>query len=148
MITTTGATRASHDNLPLLWKPFYSWALALPHADKLGMERVLTRCMGQKWDDREPDTKILDAKWYEDPDTPAEGELKHIVIVRPALLTDGDCVADAPKKGKAPYKFGTDEELKAHNGYTVSRQDVAHFLVEEAWPNFDRWEGKRVNVRY
>ncbi|KAI0083602.1 hypothetical protein BDY19DRAFT_900055 [Irpex rosettiformis] len=148
-ITSTGATRGSHDNLPLPWKPFYSWFLAGPHKDKLGMERVLYWCMGQRWEEPEPEQSILGSGWQAKDNTPGEGALKHVVVVRPALLTDGECVADNNKKPhKAPYKFGTDEELRKHNGYTVSRKDVAHFLVEEAIPNWERYEGKAINVCY
>jgi hypothetical protein len=107
--------------------------------------------MGQKWADKEPANEILAAGWETQAGTPDEGSLKHVVIIRPAFLTDGECVADTgsgAKSGKPPYRYGTDEDLRKHNGYTVSRRDVAHFIAEEAVPNWDRWEGKRVNVCY
>ena len=79
--------------------------------------------------------------------------MKYVVVVRPAFLTDGECVAESlsgkkVKQGKGGYKFGTDEELTKHNGYVVSRKDVAHFIVEEAIERWERFEGKAVNVCY
>lgn len=121
------------------------------------MERVLSHCTGQAWNEPAPEDNILGKGWDKQEGTPVEGSLRHIVVIRPALLTDGECLADkyAEKSLKKPhkpqkvaYKFGTDEELGKHNGYTVSRKDVAHFMVEEAVPNWDRFEGKRVNVCY
>lgn len=79
-----------------------------------------------------------------------------MVVVRPAFLTDGECVAESESgkgkgkvgKSKMGYKFGTDEELTKHNGYFISRKDVAHFIVEEAIEHWERFEGKAVNVCY
>ncbi|KAI0765580.1 hypothetical protein BC629DRAFT_1596693 [Irpex lacteus] len=146
VVTSTGVTRESHDNLPSPGS----------HSTP-GMERVLSHCIGEQWADPEPEDDILGRGWAAQEGTPGEGALKHVVVIRPALLTDGECLADKHeakslkkphKPRKVAYKFGTDEELGKHNGYTVSRKDVAHFMVEEAIPGWDRFEGKRVNVCY
>lgn len=115
------------------------------------MELVLTRCMGQQWQNRQPSENILRSEWEKEADTPQVGSLKHVLIVRPAFLTDGKCKGDSEsikQSNKAPYRCGEDSELRGHNGYTISRKDVAHFIVEEAVPNWSRWEGKRANVGY
>ena len=39
VISSNGLTDASHDSLPFLLKPLYSYGLRGPHADKLIMER-------------------------------------------------------------------------------------------------------------
>lgn len=89
----------------------------------------------------EPEEHILSEKWDETEGLPGKGELKRVVIVRPALLTDGEC--------KEKYRLRSERDLAVKGGYTVSRQDVAHFIAErllgEEW---DALEGKGVNVAY
>lgn len=134
-VTSTGVTKASHDALPFGFKTFYSYALHSPHVDKLGMERLLQSAMGRTWSEGvEPQEEILPKGWEKN--YPAEGWLRdRVVIVRPALLTDGD--------EKRDYKV-SDEEF---GSYTISRRDVGHFigarLTRDEW---NSWKGKIVNV--
>jgi hypothetical protein len=155
-ISSIGTSKASHANLPVLLKPFYSWMLANPHADKLGSERVVHYCAGKEWVDPEPSAELMNAgetEWQAREGLPGQGELKDWVIVRPALFTDGECKADdeGKKKGKKstaskpPYKV-VDGDAGA--GYTISRRDVAHFLVEGVIMNWDTWQGKIVGISY
>lgn len=140
-LSSTGVTKASHNNLPLLMRVPYSWLLSQPHADKLGLERVLVRCMGQQWEDKEPGAEVLESGWERVSGTPEEGSLRGLVmILRPALLTSGRC--------KGEYRVGEEQNMKGHNGYSVSREDVAHFIVEQALVNWDKWAGKRVCIAY
>lgn len=139
-LSSTGATQASHANLPLVWRPLYAWGLAQPHADKLGLERVLARCMGQAWADEEPAEEILPTGWESTGGTPEEGAVRDVVVIRPALLTDGKC--------KGVYRVGEEREMKGHNGYTVSREDVAHFIAEDVVVNWEKWAGKAVCIAY
>ena len=81
------------------------------------------------------------------PGTPAEGELKRLLVIRPAIFTNGECVGDSPKKGKAPYRVG-EGNLPCHNGWSISRKDVAHFIAEDALMDWSRWEGKGVTIAY
>ncbi|KAI8982943.1 hypothetical protein BD414DRAFT_491666 [Trametes punicea] len=148
VVTSRGITHASHDTLPCALKPFYNYVLAGPHADKLGAERVLAHCMGRPWSseaDGEPKETVLPRDWKSLPGLPAEGELKHVVIVRPALLTNGECNGDNAKEGKAPYKAVAGE---IDSGYTVSRRDTAHFIVNGAVNNWEKWEGQGVCLVY
>ncbi|PSR73875.1 hypothetical protein PHLCEN_2v10295 [Hermanssonia centrifuga] len=145
-ISSTGLTPSSHAHHPLPIRALYSWLLPQIHADKLGLERVLAYCAGWEWkaEDGEPREDILPAGWTGQPGTPEQGELKQVLVVRPAMLTDGGCKAD--KKAGRAYRVG-EEDLK-NNGYTVSRRDVAHFIVEGALPDWTRWGGKRMSIAY
>ncbi|KZT69900.1 hypothetical protein DAEQUDRAFT_726223 [Daedalea quercina L-15889] len=145
IISSTGLSRASHAELPLLLKPFYGYALRSPHTDKFAMERVIAHCAGWDWDDEVPNAEVLPPTWAAEPGVPAFGELKHVVAIRPALLTSGSCKGDTKKNGKAPYRV-KDGELT--DSYTISREDVAHFLTEGLLSDWDKWEGKRVHIAY
>ncbi|KAI0658767.1 hypothetical protein C8Q70DRAFT_1045412 [Cubamyces menziesii] len=148
VITSRGMTHHSHRTLPVALRAFYGMFLGSPHMDKLGAERVIAYCMGRPWStdsDGEIKENVLPPGWQKLDGLLAEGELKRVVIVRPALLTDGECRADDPKKGKPAYKAVAGEE---EGGYTVSRRDTAHFIVEGALKNWDEWEGKGVCLVY
>ncbi|KAH9900787.1 hypothetical protein C8Q73DRAFT_786234 [Cubamyces lactineus] len=149
VLTSRGITHHSHSTLPVALRAFYGMVLGSPHMDKLGAERVLAHCMGRPWStDSDGETKenVLPPGWQKLDGLLAEGELKRVVIVRPALLTDGECRADDPKRtGKPAYKAVAGEEV---GGYTVSRRDTAHFIVEGALKNWDEWEGKGVCLVY
>ncbi|CAG8736918.1 9921_t:CDS:2, partial [Acaulospora colombiana] len=132
-ITTTGATKASHDALPFSFKIFYSYALNQPHVDKLGMERLLQYAAGMEWKEGvEPAEEILPKGWEQH--YPPAGWLPQIVIVRPALLTDGEA--------KQKYKASTDEFAS----YTISRKDTGHFIGQRVVSEWETWSGKIVNV--
>jgi hypothetical protein len=61
------------------------------------------------------------------------------------VLTDGKCEADKADKKDKPYKI---VEGDGYKGYTVSRADIAHFIVEEAVLHWDQWKGKILAVGY
>lgn len=134
-------------------KPLYSWGLQIPHADKLGAERVIHHCAAgaEEWADSEPSLEVTErdgVAWREREGLPSPGELKNWVILRPALLLDGACKAEEQeKKGslKEPYKIVTGD---LGTGPTISRRDVAHFLVEGLVKNWDKWQGKVLNISY
>lgn len=148
-ITSTGTTKASHDNLPFLMKPFYSWGLQVPHADKLGVERVVHHCAAKEWNASEPVAEVMErdgVAWREREGLPSPGDLKNWAILRPAFLTNGACKADeVQKKGKEPYKIVTGD---LGTGSTISRQDVAHFMAEGLVKNWDNWSGRILNISY
>ena len=145
-ISSTGLTRESHDALPCTLKPLYGYLLASPHRDKCGAEEALAYSAGWKWDPCDSSgEEILGPDWARRVPEPAS--LKRLVVIRPALLTDGECVADKPlKQGKTEaYRI---KEGDINSSWTVSRRDVAHFLVEKVVKNWDEWEGKRVSIAY
>ena len=148
-ISSMGLTRVSHKKLPLLLKPVYSYLLTIPHADKCGMEEVLAHCAGWEWKTEDsPGAEVLGADWKASANLPAPGSLKSVVVLRPALLTEGACRADTREPSSTsggPYKA---EEGDLAGGWTVSRKDVAHFMVEGVIRQWTEWEGKRVSIAY
>ena len=145
-VSSIGLTKRSHASLPLLIKPLYGHALSMPHRDKLGVERVITHCAGLLWDpsEEEPTDDLMGAGWRERHGLPGSGELEQVLIVRPALLTDGECKADKKKEGREPYR-ASEEEL---GGYTVSRKDVGHFIFKAVTSDWSKYGGKIINVGY
>ncbi|KAG5651873.1 hypothetical protein H0H81_007093 [Sphagnurus paluster] len=147
-ITSAGISRSARAALPLPLKPIYTYVLPAPHRDKIGAERVAAHVAGWSWDDKEdgaPVAEILDAEgaWRTREGLPGPGSLKDsILIIRPAMFTDGECVAEKEprgKEGKKPYRISEGEV----GGWTVSRKDVAYFLVDAALNRWDEFKGKR-----
>lgn len=134
-------------------KPLYGYLLAGPHADKLGAERLLHHVTnGWEWNsiaDGEPSSEILPSNWKTTDGLPAEGSLRSVVVIRPSMFTDGESVGDKydadGQKKKAPYRVSTEKEL---GGYTISRKDVAHFVVELVLNRWNEFENKIVNISY
>ncbi|KIY61902.1 hypothetical protein CYLTODRAFT_459463 [Cylindrobasidium torrendii FP15055 ss-10] len=119
--------------------------LAAPHKDKLGMERAVAYSAGWSWDNADGDAAdILGADWQARKVLPAPGVLKNILVLRPALFTDGPCVADSGKNGKAPYRVTIGEELR---GWTISRKDAAHFISVAVTEKWDEYKDNIVNIR-
>ncbi|KAI0074184.1 hypothetical protein K474DRAFT_1601882 [Panus rudis PR-1116 ss-1] len=145
-ISSLGLTRISHKALPLIYRPLYSVLLSSPHQDKLGMEYILAYLSGREWEDDEPFADILSPAWKEDSRLLGAGELKKLVVVRPALLVGEECQGDKVKEsGKEPYRVSAGN---LQSPYSISRQDVAHFMVEGLLPEWERWQGKCVDVAY
>jgi hypothetical protein len=142
-ITSTGTTRLSHSQLPLAYKPLYSWLLPQPHKDKLGVERVISYSAGWPWDEKRDvlGEEILSQDW--EGDLPSPGWLRDVVIVQPAILTDGGCRAE--ERGE-PHGTRAGEVLKG--AYTVSRKDVAWWIVEKCLKDWEAWKNKRVVLAY
>ncbi|KAF8176046.1 hypothetical protein BJ912DRAFT_704755 [Pholiota molesta] len=146
-ISSTGLTRSSHASLPLLLKPLYGYLLAAPHRDKVGAERLISHCTGWAWnteEDGEPAEDIMGANWQDTPGLPEAGSLKRVLVVRPALLTDGDCRAEEAGRKGPPYRV-SEQEL---GGWTISRKDVAHFVADAILFRWDEFENKRVSIVY
>ncbi|EMD38023.1 hypothetical protein CERSUDRAFT_64307 [Gelatoporia subvermispora B] len=143
VVSSLGLTRASHAKVPIPLKPMYA-LLRVPHADKLGLERVVAHCAGRAWTEEEPRADIIGTEWASREGLLSSGELKHAVVIRPALLTDGACKGDS-SQGKPPYKVTSDEMT---GFYTVSRRDVAHFIVEGVLAGWERWDGQCINISY
>ncbi|CAE6452416.1 unnamed protein product [Rhizoctonia solani] len=118
-ITSNGLDHRSHSLLPLALRIFYGWFLRQPHEDKIGLESNIKQA------------------------TSSEGWLdpKNAVIVRPALLTSGKCVADTK-----PNAYRVGEELGS--AWTVSRADVGHFVVEKVLEDWNKWAGKAWVIAY
>lgn len=122
-IGSNGLDDRSHSLLPLPLKVFYGWFLRLPHEDKIGLENNVQTAAG----------------WSEG----SEGWLdpRDAVIVRPSLLTSGECLADTKEDA-----YRTGEELTG--AWTVSRADVGHFVVEKVIADWEKWAGKAWVISY
>lgn len=149
-VTSSGITTEAYAKLPFALKPLYAFVLPAALADKLGMERVLAHAGGSEWSTRdEVSAEVLIEGWESTSGLLGAAELKHVVIVRPAVLTDGPCRGDETvetRKGSAPYRTLANDELR--DGHRVSRQDVAHFIVQDVASNWSKWEGAAVNIAY
>ncbi|KDQ61291.1 hypothetical protein JAAARDRAFT_124535 [Jaapia argillacea MUCL 33604] len=147
-LSSNGIGKSSHATLPLPLKPVYNILIATPHKDKLGLERVLAHVVGRPWVKAdmgdEPSAEFLPSGWESTPGLPGAGELKEVVLLRPALFTDGECKGDSVK-GKEPYRV---VEGNLPGLWTVSRKDVAHFIVEGLLEDWKKWEGKIVTMGY
>ncbi|KAF7302618.1 hypothetical protein HMN09_00896300 [Mycena chlorophos] len=146
ILSSIGLSPVAHKALPLPMRMLYS-TIVQPHKDKLAMERVLAHGAGWTWGldgATEPEALFIGENWRERPGVPAAGSYTNVLVVRAALLTDGKSLADEQEpKGKSAYRY-SEEELKF---YTISRADVAHFIVK----SLERWDevkGKRINVGY
>lgn len=117
-------------------KFFYWYLLAQPHTHKFGSERVLAYADGTLWADDGYRPDVLPKGWESAEGMPMRGELEHVLVVRPAFLTDGPATGDQePGTKRKMYKVCADE--KGSEGWTVSRKDVAHFVVERALQEWD-----------
>ena len=151
-VSTTGLTKSSHSSLPLPLKPLYTYALKGPHQDKVGAEKIIAYCAGWSWDDGKVKDDILGKgeEWKEE--LPKPGTLTSVVVIRPLLFTDGECKADklAGKDGKGKGKAKEPYRVQEGHisGYTISRKDVAHFVVEGVLADWQKWEGKCVGIAY
>ncbi|KZV70509.1 hypothetical protein PENSPDRAFT_752562 [Peniophora sp. CONT] len=148
ILTSTGITKQSHDELPLAMRALYSYLLRSPLADKLGAETVLARASGTNvYKNMAPPDGILPADWESQPDFPAPGAVHdNLVIIRPAWLTDGPCLSE--KKGPSVIRTRVAEmDLPVKGGYTISRQDVAYFIVERVLGGeWEDWKNKVVSL--
>ncbi|KAF9643626.1 hypothetical protein BDM02DRAFT_3104173 [Thelephora ganbajun] len=135
--TSIGVTKDSP--LPLVYKPLYGYLLREPHADKLGLERVLAHVSGREWNDREPRTEITtvdEVKWQDRKGLPPFGSLEILILRLPIF-------ADSNHKS-APLPLTTNAGLSGT--YTISREEVAHFIAESAVKSWDQFKGKAVTV--
>ncbi|TKY86837.1 hypothetical protein EX895_004478 [Sporisorium graminicola] len=107
VISSNGLGKHGHSLLPYLMRPLYSYLLPAPHIDKEHMETHLQSLAGLRDADFNP---VPDAQLEKEP------KIKKLVIVRPALLVNGE----------ATKKFRVGPELRA--GYTMRRSDVAYFV--------------------
>ncbi|KAF5323978.1 hypothetical protein D9611_008244 [Ephemerocybe angulata] len=148
VVTSSGVSPTSRKKMPFVLKPLYGYMIPGPLQDKLATERILWHCAGWEWNpaDGEPSAEVLNKDWKATEGLPAAGSLKDIVVLRPALLIDCECLADsAAEQGKPlPYRCGPGEV----GGWKVSRKDCAHFIVEGILEDWETWGGKQLSIAY
>jgi hypothetical protein len=126
---------------------FYGWLLVQPHVDKVCMERILAYCAGTPFEDENYRRDILPQGWRSLEGMPSEGGMKNVLVLRAALLTDGPARADmntTERRSQRPYRVSVGDTERL--GYTISRRDVAHFIVQEALDDWEKWKGKCVSL--
>ncbi|KAA1479487.1 hypothetical protein DENSPDRAFT_846268 [Dentipellis sp. KUC8613] len=148
-VTSTGLSPGASADLPLPVRGLYA-LLTVPHADKIAAERVLLRAQGAPlpagWGSE--GVHLLPEGWESMEGMPGPGALPDLVILRPALLTDGACKADAGKKKEA-YRIRAEGDKAVPKGYNISRRDVGHFIAERLLGSeWDTFKGKGVSLAY
>ncbi|KAI8839712.1 hypothetical protein BJ741DRAFT_647378 [Chytriomyces cf. hyalinus JEL632] len=127
-ISTTGIDKNSRD-LPLALMPLYHWLLAVPHRDKIDMEKAVVGGV---------ERKVLAAHF----------------TVRASLLTDGKAKGSAAVRAGAVSSCHSTEGDAVDGspavGYTISRVDVGNWIFDEiiAGKDVARWENKCISVTY
>ncbi|KAJ1301012.1 hypothetical protein OPQ81_003435 [Rhizoctonia solani] len=72
---------------------------------------------------------------------------KHALIVRPAVLMRRRCRGD--ETSSTPYRIQEEFTLRDRGGgWTISKRDVAHFIVAKALEEWNAWGGRRVRIAY
>jgi len=160
-ITSIGVTNDSP--VPLVYKPMYGYLLRGPHADKLGLERVLAHASGREWSGKEPRddiTTVDGVKWQDRTGLPPSGSLE-VLVIRPPIFVESKkksatAATSQPASGENEPKGknkGDEGELKYRVGgpelsgtYTISREEIGHFIAENAVKNWDQFKGKAITV--
>ena len=159
--TSIGVTKDSP--FPFVYKPLYGYLIREPHADKLGLERVLAHASGRPWNDKEPRadiTTVDEVNWQDRKGLPPSGSLEICVLRLPIFVEQSKKSAPLPPSSPPPVdseapdtKKGEEEKPKYRVGgpelrgtYTISREEVAHFIAENALKNWDQFKGKAITV--
>ena len=108
------------------------------------MERIIYHACGWEWDETRDSVSnsVLPVNWKGEDEG---GWMTNALLIHASLLTNGVCKADAVQGGSPPYRV---QEGELKNAYTISRQDVAHFIVEGALKDWDAWRNKHVTITY
>ncbi|KAJ3245591.1 hypothetical protein HDU78_008928 [Chytriomyces hyalinus] len=127
-ISTTGIDKNSRD-LPFALMPLYHWLLAVPHRDKMDMEKAVVGGV---------ERKVLAAHFTVRPSLLIDGKAKGSAAVRVGAVSschsvEGDAVEGSPAVG-----------------YTISRADVGNWIYDEivAGKDVARWENKCISLTY
>ncbi|KAJ1018525.1 hypothetical protein NDA16_004807 [Ustilago loliicola] len=130
VISSNGLGKQGYSYLPYVMRPLYGYLLHEPHLDKEQMESHLYRLAGLQSEDFNPTP---------DPLLQQQPKIKQLVIVRPALLVNGD----------ATKTFRAEESLQG--AYTIRRSDVGHFVYSSVLggpKDKGQYVGKAVTLAY
>lgn len=160
-VTSIGVTKDSP--IPLVYKPLYAYLLRGPHADKLGLERALAHASGRTWNDKEPRediTTVDEVKWQDRAGLPPSGSLE-VLVIRPPMFVEFKqkgapppaAATSQPSSGEGEPETEKQEEMKYRVGgpelsgtYTISREELGHFIAENAVKNWDQFKGQAITV--
>ncbi|TFL00595.1 hypothetical protein BDV98DRAFT_569269 [Pterulicium gracile] len=154
LVTGAGALHESLSALPWSLRQLTLTTKAASNRDKLAAERLIAHAAGWTWDAvkhgvPEEERMMEGGKgWASRSGMPAEGSLTNLLVVRPLPLTDGECQGDKTKDerhGKDPYKV---ETLNVNNEWSISKKDVAHFIVKAATSKWEQYKNSAVYLGY
>jgi len=118
-----------HSELPFLIRGWlYGWLLVDAHSDKQALEYISLLCSKHRTPAL-PEARTLPSSIS----SLRQDWLDEVVVLRPALLTDGK---EAP-----PGKVRAGVSVKG--AYTISRRDVGKFIVDECLKGNDKWVGEK-----
>jgi hypothetical protein len=124
-ISTTGIGKTR--DVPYLLVPLYHWVLAVPHKDKIEMEKTLAQASVEE-------------------NSPLAG----FASVRASLLTDGSLQgADKVRSGWERHPSAEAEPVGPGPaiGYTISRADVGNWIFEKIVKEKpENWAGKCFSI--
>ncbi|KZT53038.1 hypothetical protein CALCODRAFT_501546 [Calocera cornea HHB12733] len=116
-----------HAEVPLALRvTIYGWFLEEPHKDKIAAEYLALKA-SKFTTPAEPEAATLPAEAA----SLASDWLDEVVLVRPALLTDGVEYGNLRRAAVVP------------NAYTISRRDTGKFIVDECLRGSDEWVGEQ-----
>ncbi|KAH7337739.1 hypothetical protein B0J17DRAFT_435861 [Rhizoctonia solani] len=73
---------------------------------------------------------------------------KHALIIRPAVLMRRRCRGDETGLS-TPYRIQEEFTIRDRGGgWTISKRDVAHFIVAKALEEWTAWGGRKVRIAY
>jgi len=159
-VTSIGVTKDSP--IPFVYKPLYAYLLRGPHADKLGLERVLAHASVRTWDDKEPRediTTVDGVKWQDRSGLPSSGSLE-VLVIRPPMFVEFKqkgapppaAATSQPSSGEGEPETKKQEEMKYRVGpelsgtYSISREELGHFIAENGVKNWDQFKGQAITV--
>lgn len=142
-VSSTGVTEESHKALPLPHRVLYPYLLDGPLKDKRGAEQIYARVADWPWEKKnDAGSDILPDGWT---DRVPHGQHKNLLVIRPALLINCESLGEKTPEKKDGYRV-QDGDMKG--AYKISRNDVAHFIVEGALKRWDEWAGRCVSIAY
>lgn len=108
--------------------------LSGPHADKEGLEYLFQRAGNFPTPTQTPPTSILSEA---DRASLPESFVPEVIIIRPALLTDG------AESGLSKIRAAEGASV-----WTISRNDVARFITDRCMPGEGEWVNRAPVLGY
>ena len=146
LIATTSVRVTKGSSFPDMFasRPMDTFHLRKLRLDELGLERVLAHGSGRQWDDTEPRDKITTVdgiKWQDRKGLPLLASLEVLVFRPEPSVALWDEIME--NSGGNSNDVGGSQLSEP---YTVSKEEVAHFIAETVVKNWNRYKGKVVTV--
>lgn len=146
LIATTSVRVTKGSSFPDMFasRPMDTFHLRKLRLDELGLERVLAHGSGRQWDDTEPRDKITTVdgiKWQDRKGLPLFASLEVLVIRPEPSVALWDEIME--NSGGNSNDVGGSQLSEP---YTVSKEEVTHFIAETVVKNWNQYKGKVVTV--